>query len=386
MKTIKQAGYYSVILLQRLMSFFPIDFHKVFVINHYGKGYGDNGRYIIEALYEEDPSYQVVWPIRKEIERAGFPSNVKVVPYYSLSFFYHLMTAGIRISNVRLPWFLKKRKEQYYIQCWHGSNALKCVEKDVIDVLSDRYVKSAILDARNSDLMVSNSRWWTSLIRRSFWYDGEILDCGTPRLRAIYQDREKNRIKFLQENGLTEDTKLLLYAPTFRADFKLNHYTLDYEEVLNSCEEHFGGNWVAGIRLHPNLKGHIDYSKEDCELLDLTDYPDIYEIMASTDLLITDYSGIMFEAGVAGIKVLLYADDVDEYTKDRGFYFDIRSLPYPLAETTAQAVKIINEWNEEQYQEENKEFEDNLGIKEDGTGAKVIAKRIVEYNQQRSTN
>ena len=379
MKFLKSLEHYSLMLLQQVMSVFPIDDHKVFMINHYGKGYGDNGKYIAEALYEEDSSYRVIWPVRKNDETSGFPKRIKTVPYYSLSFFYHLMTAGIRISNVRLPWFLKKRKNQYYIQCWHGSNALKCVEKDALDTLADRYIKSAMQDAKNSDLMISNSDSWTECIRRAFWYDGEILECGTPRLKAIYQDKEENRKKFLKKMGLDEETRLLLYAPTFRADFKLDHYTLDYSKVLKSCENQFGGKWITGIRLHPNLKGHIELPDKN-GVLDLTDYPDVYEIMASTDLLITDYSGIMFEAGVAGIKVLLYADDVDEYTKDRWFYFDIRSLPYPLAESNDQVAQIIDDWNEEQYLKDNEQFAKELGIKEDGKGAGAVAKRIVLHN------
>ena len=376
---VKKIGHQLIRIFQRLLWVFPINTHKVFIVSYYGQGYGGNGKYIAEALKEISPKFTIYWPVRENVDTSSFPESIKVIHYYSLPFFYHLATSGTWISNVRLPWFFEKRKKQYYIQAWHGSNALKRVEMDAEDAIAPRYLKSAKHDAEISDLMISNSDSWTKLIRRSFWYDGEILECGTPRLKAIYEDRQINRFNILKQLGLEEDINILLYAPTFRADFGLEHYTLDFDEVRKNCEKKFGGKWVTAIRLHPNLKGEdiTDLTGED--VLDLSDYPDIYKILSATRMLITDYSGVMFEACAIGIDVILYADDIEDYTSDRGFYFDLKELPFPLAETNEQLIQIIKEWDEEAYRRGVKKLIDDIGLKEDGKGAEAVARKIISH-------
>jgi len=378
---IRTLMHYLAIILQHAMSVFPINSKKVIVINYYGKGYGDNGKYIVEELLDIDSSYTIVWPVRNNTDISTFPQGIKIIKYYSFSFFYHLASAGTWISNVRLPWFFVKRPNQYYIQIWHGNNAIKRVEKDTVNSLAPRYIKSAKHDSKIADLMTSNSEWWTKLIKRAFWYEGEVVPCGVPRLKTLYDNKEKRRELFLKKVGLPEDTHIALYAPTFRSDFKTDHYILDYEEVRKACEDSFGGEWIIGLRLHPNL-AKIENVREDKDVLEFTNYPDLYEILTATDLLITDYSSIMFEAGFAGINVVLYARDIPEYLDDRGFYFDITKMPYPLTETENELIHAIKNWDKCKYHSDNEKFKEMLGIKEDGKGAAIIAKKITSHSKE----
>lgn len=374
----KKIIYYLIIILQRMLTIFPVDQHKVFAINYWGKGYGDNCKYVVEALHDIDANYHIVWPLKNNADKDVFPPSIKTVKYYSLSFFYNLATSGTWLSNVRLPWFFRKRNNQYYIQLWHGNSVLKRVEKDAGEALDSGYIKSAKHDSIIADLMISNGAWWTDLIRNAFWYNGEILECGTPRLKAIYCDKAANRMKVKKYLGIDEDTNLILYAPTFRADFKDTYYTLDYQNIKKVFTEKYGGKWVVGVRLHPNLIERGVRARGE-NIYELTSYPDMYELMAAADVIITDYSSIMFEAGFAGIKVILYAPDIEEYKKDRNFYFKFEELPFPLAETNSQIENIVNQWDQIKYDLNNKAFQKRLGIVEQGAGATCIAKEIKEH-------
>lgn len=376
----KNIIWFLMICLQKILSILPIDKNKVFAMNYYGKGYGDNCKYVTEELIKLNPKIEIIWPLKK-CEMGEKPNNVKPVKYYSFSFFYYLCTSGTWISNVRLPFFFIKRKEQYYIQLWHGLFALKRIEADAENALDSGYIKSAKHDSEIANLIISNSTEWTNLVKRAFWYNREILECGTPRVAPLYKKDEDKQKQIYNRLGISYEKKILLYAPTFRADFSLDSYTLDFQNLKTLLEKSFGGSWVIGIRLHPNLLGKGITFSNNHDVIELTKYPDMYELLSITSLLITDYSSTMFEAGFANINVILYASDIDEYKKDRNFYYDFSELPFPLAKTNEELTSIIENWNQELYNSNNKIFAGKVGLKENGSASEKIAKLILKNSE-----
>src|SRR5690606_28368099 len=79
-----------------------------------------------------------------------------------------------------------KRKSQYYIQTWHSPLRLKKIEKDIENNLDESYIERAKIDSKMCDLMISGSDFSWNIYRNSFWYDGEILKCGTPRCDIFF--------------------------------------------------------------------------------------------------------------------------------------------------------------------------------------------------------
>lgn len=144
----------------------------------------------------------------------------------------------------------KKHRRQCYIQMWHGT-ALKKIEADM-PKLSGQYKKEAIRDSNNIDFFLSNSQYMTKIFRNSFWYEGIILEYGTPRndiffdKTAILSAEKRVRDSF----RLSDDVKILLYAPTFRNENSLLFYDIDISRVKENLP---GANWIFLLRLHPNL-------------------------------------------------------------------------------------------------------------------------------------
>lgn len=368
---------WAAIVIQKMFWLCPVVNNKVFSLNYYGKGYGDNGKYVCDEVIKQFPCVKIIWPIKGDCKLGEAPKNVKPVKYYSLAFFYHIATSKVWISNSRMPSYFRKRLQQYYIQMWHGSIALKQVEADAGNSLIPGYIQGAKNDSEMADLFISNSKYWSEIIRKSFWYEGPILECGVPRLDVLYRPNV-NKENLKRKLGINEN-RVLLYAPTFRADMSIDSYNIDYLRLKQALRDSTGEDWYVCVRLHPSVVGTGVKLPSIEGVSDFSLYPDMYELMLVANLMITDYSSTMFEAAFSGIPVVLFATDIDEYNKDRKFYFNIRELPFPLAETNDELIDEVLSWDDELYKKRVRAFRDSLGVVEGGTASMQVAIEIIKH-------
>ena len=350
----------------------PVKGNKILFWADNFKSFGCSPKYIATWLAENHPGkYDLVWVLeRGRSVPQGLPEGIRIVRYFSMQYLKEIATARVIICNHRTgPYhYFKKRPEQYYIQTWHSSLRLKKIEGDA-PLLDPAYVDYAKADSQKIDLLISGCRFSTDIFRRAFWYDGEVLECGTPRCDGFFQDARAVREKVFSFYNIPEGKKLALYAPTFRKDGKPSLYGFSPEAMAASL----GDNWVIGCRLHPNLAGSVDTG---CGL-DMTGYPDMQELLQSCDLLITDYSSSMFDMAVAGKACVLYMPDLKAYQeKERGLYFDVTALPFPKAETMDTLCQCMTGWNEESYQQDLQTFCREIGSFENGTAAQAVAQRL----------
>lgn len=229
----------------------PVNPKKIVVSNYYGRGYGDNPKAIVDALLRRGEDVKIIWLTDGDHAAVSLPDGVDACPYQSLRRIYELSTAKVWIDNCRKGARFK-RKNQIYLQTWHGF-ALKRIERDAADKLPPDYPAFAQRDASQTDLIVSDSKFMTDIYRRSFWYDGEVLIFGAPRNDLLCRAADRPTEKVRSALGMPDDCRIILYAPTFRADGSLEAYDLDYARLRKSCEQRFGGRFAVAIRLHPNV-------------------------------------------------------------------------------------------------------------------------------------
>ena len=142
-------------------------------------------------------------------------------------------------------------------------------------------------------------------------------------------------------------------------------YGMDFSRL----QQALGPDWVIGCRLHPNL--NADVPEEGC--VSMSRYPDMQELLAACDLLITDYSSSMFDMAVAGKKCALYVPDLESYmARERGLYFDLSQLPFPKARNMGELCSL----DFSDYEEKCSDFLKKIGSFEQGTAAKAAADRI----------
>lgn len=360
-----------------IMRIFPVQENKIVCCNMKGKRYGDNPKYITDELLRRNDAYDIVWILNKDVTEI-LPAGVRSIPNNFFVAAYELSTAKIWIDSNTKPFGILKRKKQLYIQTWHGSYGLKKVYGDIPDKIT--FIDKTIMkyNAKIADLFISNSKQTSELYRRAFWYSGNILECGSPRNDIFFEDSAPYHEK-VQNYFCTQNKKMVLYAPTYREDFSIQAFQLDYYQLKQSLEKRFGGEWVILIRLHPhNIIDADEFMTHDDFVINATQYSIMQELLIACNVLVTDYSSCMFDFVTNGKPCFLYATDIEKYKKERDYYFQLEDLPFPLAINNEQLEKVILEFNEQEYKKKLQKLFSVVGLCESGEASK----RVVDYIEQ----
>jgi len=230
------------------------------------------------------------------------------------------------------------------IQLWHASGAFKKFGFDVVD---DENIKNLIeLSGSKLDYLVISSNKLSKIYKEAFRVeDNKILALGTPKTDYYFDkknDNEKNikqiREKFEKEHPEIKGKKIVLYAPTFRENKKMNR------DILLNFDSHLfysslGSDFCLFFKSHPKFKiSELDY------FIDVSDYENTHELLLISDILITDYSSIMIEYATLSKPIIFYPFDFEYYmSNERGFYFDYDNVPGPIARNTEDIIKFIEE-------------------------------------------
>lgn len=355
----------------------PVKRNKVVFCNFSGKRCGDSPRNISDALKAAHPDWDLVWLSHPKYN-PPVPEGCRKVNFgmHSLKMVYELATAKVWVDSHTKFAFTRKRKNQFYMETWHGGIGLKKVEGDVADSLDEAYLKRVKVNSRLADVFLSNSRWCSELYRRAFWFKGEFMEYGLPRNDSLTKISNKLLTTIHEHFKLEPSQKIALYAPTFRADESTECYALQTEELLQKLESKFGGNWTLLVRLHPmamKLKCPISFNGR---VLDATSFPDMQALLMESDLLISDYSSCIFDYVLLRRPCLLFANDIVAYKNDRDFYFELDKLPFPLAESNTELLRNIENFDNELYLKKLKSFIDNVGLNETGMATEMAVKQI----------
>lgn len=362
-------------LLFYMFRVFPIKNNKVVINSYMGRGYGGEGKAIVDQLLKQSVDYDFVWLCDNETVAA--PKGIRYIKEKSIQSIYELATAKIWIDNRRKSGCVRKRKGQFYIQTWHGDVCIKHVEGDAKDGLSEEYIKSAKRDSQMADVFVSGSEWRTKNYRQAFWYDGEIIKGDLYKHFSSKTDYGRDQTQVKDTLGLPEEAHFALYAPTFRNDHNLEVYSLDYKRLVKTLEKKFGGKWCVVIRLHPNISELHDRIAYDNEMIfDGSQYGQINDLIENCDILISDFSGVIFDGFKSKKRVVLFASDFDKYiSEERGLYFDFDKLPAVMTRTNDELEQAVLEFDDVSYDNARQLFVDNLGYYS-ADGAELVANRI----------
>ncbi len=371
--------YIFIVTLFHICHLFPIHKTRVVICNVWG--FGDNAKYIAEELVKRKNAHRkldIIF-ITNHPENANAPQGITVLKTNTPKAVYALATARIWVDNNRKENYIRKRKGQYYIQTWHGGISLKKIEKDYEYRLGHKYTFNARRDSAMTDLYVSNSNFCTEMYRRSFWYKGEILECGSPRNDILLNPADSVKKEVRQRLAIKDEVQIAIYAPTYREGVNnTKPYELDFSRLLKVLEDRFGGRWVIAVRLHPLVSGQSGFIHYNSQIINASHYRDIYELMTAGDILITDYSNLMFEFSFMKKPVFLYAYDMEEYERERGFYFEYNNLPYKKARTESELIENMKSFENTKYQKDVDGFLNKLTLYETGKASECVVNRIME--------
>ncbi len=376
----KRIGWFFVSSIFYIMRVFPIKKGRIYISNYFGKGYGDSPKYICNELLKYRDEFRIVWCLNDL--NCSLPSGIRKVKNNTIKNIYEMCIAEIWIDNCRKPIYVRKRKGQYYIQTWHGDMGNKKSEGEAIESLSRSYIASAKNDSKMADLFLSGNEWFSRVIRKAYWYNGEIANFGSPRRDILYNSTEEAKENIKKALGINNKVKIVLYAPTFRKKQDLESlqlYDLKWEMIIDALGERFGGEWIGICRLHPNISKMSSLLKfPDC-VVDATSYQDMQELLMISDICISDYSSSIFEFAVTKKPSFVYAPDYEDYiSNDRQYQFSVDELPFPFAIKTGDLIKNIKSFNNEEYLMKLDYFyNDVLHIYKEGDASKKVAELLL---------
>lgn len=365
--------------------FVPVKKGTVMCWSYDFKQYSCNPRYLTEYLLENNPELKIYWVFRSATPPADVDSRITCLKFHSWEYLMVANTAEFLITNCRTDayrFYWKKRPQQKYMMLWHGGVALKKIEKDAESKLGFTYLSKAKRDSRMCDLMISGCKAQTKLLKEKFWYDGEILESGIPRNDMFFATEKHPAIKekVCSMYGISPESKLVLYAPTFRKSRSIEPYRIQWSKVIEDLKTMYGTEQVkVFLRLHPNmLTTDTSPLLNDPSVIDVTRYHDMQELLCISDLLITDYSSSMFDFSMLRKPCVIYATDIERY--DRGYYYTFDEMPYPVARNQAELTETIRNFDLQQHLAKVDDFMTNtVGMFEDGHASKRIAEWMSEH-------
>ena len=345
----------------------PLDPDLAVYASYWARGYSCNPRAIYERARELVPNVRGVWVVRRDAVDA-IPPGVEHVVQGTPEYFDAIARATYLVNNVNFPNHLVKREGSVHVQTHHGT-PLKWMGLDLkksetqgrgmdFDKLLERIARW--------DYSISSNRHSTDVWERVYPGTFETLEVGYPRNDRLANATAEEVQRIRASLGIARDQTAVLYAPTHREYEKGYVPKLDVARVADAL----GPDHVILVRPHYFYDAQPPAGGR---LLDVASHPSIEELCLAADVLLTDYSSIMFDYAVLDRPIVIHAPDWDEYRARRGVYFDLLAEPPgAVARTEDEVVEAVRAREDGG----RAEFRARFCALDDGHAAERVVRRV----------
>jgi CDP-glycerol glycerophosphotransferase len=354
----------------------PLEIDLVVYAAYWGTAYSCNPRAIYEKARELAPWLRGVWVVDAD-KQDRVPAGVPTVVTGSRDYYRALARATYLVNNVNFANDIVKRPGQVHLQTHHGT-PLKTMGLDLVDAEFGR--KRMNFDR----LMKRVARWDFSVSQNAFtteqWervYPGtyESLETGYPRNDVLATATPEQVAAVRDGLGIEPGRTAVLYTPTHR------EYQQGFVPQLDPARlaKALGPDHVLLMRAHYFYDESPLGDAPAPGVLDVADHPRIEDLYLAADVLVTDYSSVMFDYAVLDRPIVIYAPDWEEYRTRRGTYFDLLAEPPGHVATTedglAEVLTTRRAWDHEStaYRQA---FRARFCSLEDGTASERVVRRL----------
>jgi CDP-glycerol glycerophosphotransferase len=365
----------------------------IFFESFYGNSYSCSPKAIYEYVLNDErfKDYKFVWAF-KNINKYTFDERTILVKSNSRKYYKYLSKSKYWVVNLLINTGVKKKKNQVYVQCWHGTPLKKLrydIEKDnVLNSISE-VRKRNDLDALKFDYFISPSKFCTEKFTSAFNLkklnnENIFIEKGYPRNDYLFNYKKSDIKRIKKELNIPLNKKVILYAPTFRDNqVNENGYTYNVELDFNKLKNEFSEEYVILFRAHYFIANKFDFKKYNNFVYDVSKYEDINELYIISDILITDYSSVFFDFANLKRPILFYMYDYNNYKNNlRDFYIDLKELPGPILKkenTLIKEIKNIDNYSKK-YKEKYEKFNKKYNYLDDGNATKRVVEEIFNEN------
>lgn len=351
-------------------------------------GYCGHSRQVTEKMRAIKSDYEIVWMVPNRKYEYTFPRGTKIVCQGTPDYYRVMTTAKLWLFEEPLQPEFHKKEGQFCVQLKHwASVTLKVfghtLNKGLPGCNEEYENKLWKYNDDITDCYVVGSEFDERTIRECFLYTHECFYAGSPRSDLLFNNVDYKAI-ICDKYSLNYDNKYCLYSPTFRFDREsycsYKDTELDFYALKQTLEAKFGGKWNVLFRTHPRVLKSKRYLNELPDFVtDVSTYMDSEELVAASDIMVTDYSSIMFEPAFVKKPVFLYAPDLDKYLKEeRSFLMNYDELPFPISYNNEELMNNVRNFNKSEYVKKLEAFFTKYGVHEDGHASERAARFILD--------
>ncbi|WP_338703738.1 CDP-glycerol glycerophosphotransferase family protein [Streptomyces sp. Q6] len=351
-----------------------------------GRMYGDSPRAVHEELVRRGEELEHLWVVRDG--QCEVPPTARALRVHSPEYYEAMARSRYIVGNTHFPKWLERRPGQQIVQTWHGT-PLKRIGFDFDNehFASTAYLEDLDRERRQWSMLLSPNSFSTPILRRAFRYEGDLVEAGYPRNDVLLSpDRAKRAAEVRERLGLPEGKKVILYAPTWRED-KQRHrggFLLDLRIELDAAERALGEDHVLLVRPHAHVAEPVPGAGDGFvhDVSAQAGVTDMMDLLLVADVLVTDYSSVMFDFAVTGRPMLFFTYDLEHYRdRLRGFYFDFEErAPGPLLATSDALIAALRDTAAATapYERAYADFRAAFCDLDDGRAARRVVDRMLE--------
>lgn len=373
-------GFFLSAVYRKSYSSYNVEKNLIFLDCFWGRKVGGNPYAIYrEILKDSSEKWRFVW-----VKNAGIsaPEDVKdnpdvvFVEHRSIDYVKYLLKAGFLVCNSNFLPFFAKRKEQVFINTWHGT-PLKTLGLDTPQPLA------ASLNTQRhfnqASMIPMSSSWTTDKVVASYGARlamSQVSETGSPRIDLMLNADVDELYKKLR---VPAGKKVILYAPTWRGG-SIKSVSRDISaqiEAINTIKNATADEYVLYVSLHHLTRKALGVRPSAINYV--PDDVDISEFLSVVDVLVSDYSSIFIDFLILDRPIVLHVPDYEDYKIERGLLFDVEELPVVVSYKTIDLIKIFQKLEKPSSFSAFNEFKDRWLPYEDGESASRCWLKSKEY-------
>jgi CDP-glycerol glycerophosphotransferase len=378
LKRLKEKQFSASSLAAKIYNDGVVDVNSIVYESYNGRLFSCNPKYLLDYFLDNRDKYNnfthviaVLDVDHPSVKKYHDNPSVRIVELDSLEYVKLAQGAKYHINNCTIRPYLIKSPDQVWITTWHGS-LLKKLGNDTGRYWEGRNIVRTIL---NTDFFISPNEFTTEKFFSAYGatnlFSGHVLHTGYPRCDATINTHPRVIREML---GVPEGKKIVLYGPTWRGDGVPKNTIPESNIIRNFLQSIFPTEYVVLIKYHSMVYPFL--SPEDlrnCVPLEV----DTSELLSAVDLLISDFSGLIFDYLVTGNPFILFASDFDEYYASKnGLYILPDEFPVHFCKNIEELESAVRAYCSGDYCIPNyKSFSDRFVHLEDG----MSSKRAVEF-------
>lgn len=348
----------------------------VFFESFYGKQIGCNPAAIDREIARRLPHVSRIWSVADPALTP--PAGAQAVRRDSTEWQHARDNADVLIVNDWLGRSFSPKPQQFVLQTWHGTMLKRlALERPNVSLRTKLAISR---ESRKWSALLSQNSHSTRHFRSSYAYRGPVWQAGYPRNDALH---ERDQLAAKAALGIAAESKVLVYAPTWRDDAAQGADLLNVAEFAARLPR----GWMLVTRGHSRVSDRQGFAEHD-RVIDASQGFDAATVIASADLFVTDYSSMMFDASVSPVRQAFFAPDLERYRDaERGFTFDFEQCaPGPITRTPDELLDVVRQLNSQagqkrfdaEWREQLTAWRNRFNAHDDGTAAKRVVQRMID--------